>query len=112
MKYIRKYHNKVQWLEHRYVWTQAHGDIPKGMFIHHINGDGHDNRLSNLRMVTNTENLQMSDCMGKGYSIHKRIKARPYYTQRVVWGKVKYLGYFGTPCGAIMANRMAYVEHN
>ena len=27
------------WLEHRYVWTQVNGRIPKGMQIHHINNN-------------------------------------------------------------------------
>ncbi len=98
--------------EHRHIWQQANGVIPKGMVIHHINGNKSDNRLSNLRMVTNTQNLQMSDSMGKGYTISKRVKARPYYAQRSVWGVIKHLGNFGTICGAIMATRMAYVTHS
>ena len=60
-------------------------------------------------MLTNQQNLQKSDAMGKGYTVHKRVKARPYYAQRTVWGKIKHLGNFGTPCGAIMANRTAYL---
>lgn len=34
--------------EHRFVWEQAHGDIPKEYVIHHINGIKTDNRLENL----------------------------------------------------------------
>lgn len=40
-----------QWLEHRYVWTQANGPIPKGAIIHHVNGVRGDNRLENLELV-------------------------------------------------------------
>ena len=109
MDYVRKYYNKELWYEHRYVWTQANGKIPKGMVIHHINGDATDNRLENLTILTNQQNLQKPDAMGKGYTVHKRVKARPYYAQRIVWGKVKHLGNFGTPGGAIMASRMAYM---
>ena len=35
-------------LEHRYVWEQVHGVLPKGWIIHHINGVKDDNRLVNL----------------------------------------------------------------
>lgn len=41
--------------EHRLVWEQAHGPIPKGMVIHHKNGDGRDNRLSNLELCSRSE---------------------------------------------------------
>jgi hypothetical protein len=39
-------------LEHRLVWYEAHGPIPPGMVVHHINGIRHDNRLENLQLLT------------------------------------------------------------
>jgi len=40
---------KPHWqFEHRYIWSQSNGEIPKGWHIHHINGIKTDNRLENL----------------------------------------------------------------
>lgn len=35
-------------LEHRFLWEQVHGKLPKGYVIHHLNGIKDDNRLENL----------------------------------------------------------------
>ena len=42
---------------HRTIWAHYHGHWPTG-FIDHINGDRSDNRILNLRDVTNAVNLQ------------------------------------------------------
>jgi hypothetical protein len=40
--------NRGYVLEHIYIYEQAHGPIPKGWEVHHINGVKTDNRLENL----------------------------------------------------------------
>ena len=47
--------NGLKVSESRYIWEKYNGTIPKGMFIHHINGNGFDNRIENLQMVTRKE---------------------------------------------------------
>src|SRR5262245_26989287 len=38
--------------EHRIVWREAHGEIPKSYHVHHRNGDRTDNRLENLELMS------------------------------------------------------------
>ncbi len=44
-------------LMHRVIWIAAHGDIPDGMTIDHINSDKTDNRLCNLQLLTIEDNI-------------------------------------------------------
>jgi hypothetical protein len=46
-----------QHLAHRVVWALHYGSWPNGQ-VDHINGDRGDNRISNLRVVDNTENAR------------------------------------------------------
>ena len=41
---------------HRIIWERVHGPIPEGMQINHINGIKNDNRISNLELVTPSQN--------------------------------------------------------
>jgi hypothetical protein len=72
------------------------------MQVDHINGVRHDNRRSNLRIVTNQEN-QHNHRSAKGYGWHK--KNRRYQAYIKLNNKCVYLGNFKTEVEA----RDAYV---
>lgn len=46
-------------LEHRYIWEQANGPIPRGYIVHHINGNIQDNRLENLLCISRKEHYRI-----------------------------------------------------
>lgn len=58
---VKRYGRKVD--EHRAVWEDHFGPIPKGYEIHHRNAIKDDNRIENLQLLTTLE--------------HRRLHAKP-----------------------------------
>jgi len=55
--YRSTYINNNSFQVHRLIWELVNGPIPEGKVIDHINGNGLDNRLSNLRLCSQAENV-------------------------------------------------------
>ena len=53
------YRNRLGQQMHRRVWECERGPIPDGYEIHHIDGDGYNNDLSNLMCVTRSEHCRI-----------------------------------------------------
>lgn len=54
---VRKDGRQKQLRTHRFIWECCVGEIPKGMVINHIDGNKHNNKLSNLEVVTHKQNV-------------------------------------------------------
>jgi hypothetical protein len=95
---------------HRLAWWFVHGSFPEGQ-IDHINGDRSDNRIENLRCVSNQENARnqrkrvtnKSGCQGVCW--HKRFDK--WISQIRVDGRYVYLGLFSDLEKAIEARKAA-----
>jgi len=65
-------------LAHRLAWLYVHGELPKkGMVIDHIDRDGFNNRLSNLRVCTESQNRCNSKMHSNNTSGHRGVSWHP-----------------------------------
>ena len=54
--YPKVYIDKKYYTLSRVVWILMNGDIPEGMVIDHIDRDKNNNKIDNLRVVTQSDN--------------------------------------------------------
>jgi len=88
-----------QYLAHRLIWVYEYGEWVDR--IDHKDDDGTNNRLSNLRACTHSQNM-MNKKPGRGWEQHgKKFRARLYLN-----GQRLELGSFDTPREA----EAAYIE--
>lgn len=89
--------NNIKYQAHRVIWKLAYGEIPEYMMVDHINGSKADNRLENLRLVTNRENQYNRSCdIGRQYKGVYKIRNRWKAEITTAEGR-KYLGVHATP---------------
>lgn len=55
--YIQQWHKGRRRYQHRVVWENRHGPVPKGMYVHHVNGDRQDNRIENLECISPRDHM-------------------------------------------------------
>lgn len=66
--YIRVMLDGKGYLAHRIIWEMHNGQIPNGMQIDHINHIRNDNRIENLRLVSNQDNQKNTKRSGNNKS--------------------------------------------
>ncbi len=104
----------IQYRAHRLAWLYVHGKWPDNS-IDHIDGNGLNNRIENLRDVTSRENsmnrkTQLNNTSGvTGVRWHKG--AKKFEAHIKINGKFKYLGLFTTLEAAAAARAVANEKH-
>lgn len=97
---------------HHDVWVYFNGPIPDRMYIDHVNRNGLDNRLANLRLATASENRMNMDKFRtygnrKPYSRYKGVfleKSSGHWRAIIQCGGIRYnLGTFKTEIEAAKA---------
>ena len=107
-----------QWLQgHRVAWALHHGELPDpSLEIDHINGNPSDNRVSNLRLVSQSDNLRnknkYKNCK-HGYPgiLLEKNRDRCWRAQIGVNGGIKKLGAFRCKTAAIVARKQGEVKY-
>lgn len=70
-KYVGLTVNGIKTLMHRMVFLYHHGYVPK--YIDHIDGNGNNNRIENLREATHSQNISNGKCRTNNKSGVKNV---------------------------------------
>lgn len=100
---------------HRLAWLYVHSEWPN--VIDHINGDRSDNRIANLRNVTQTENMQNLKSAPRNsrsglLGAHRFGRSRRWTSRIRIGGKSVKLGLFDTAEEAHAAYMAAKAVHH
>lgn len=109
--YLRVWLGDEKYYAHRIIWILLNGAIPDGMEIDHIDGDGLNNKIENLRLVTAAENRKNAPISSKNKTGCTGVS---WDSNRKKWcsiigigGRVRHIGYFDDFHEAVVARRHA-----
>lgn len=112
--YLKLQIRKGTYAAHRIVWALHYGEWPSRT-IDHINGQRADNRISNLRLATVTENNRNTKKRADNTSGYKGVslnrKSGKFQAEIHVDGKTIYLGMYDTAEEAHRVYALKATEH-
>lgn len=85
-------------MAHRLAWLFVHGEMPNGM-IDHIDGDGANNRIANLRLATpqlNSENRRKAAADNRSGQLGVTPVGRKFKATIGSNGKTRHVGTYAT----------------
>lgn len=98
--YLQITYKRATFMLHRLAWLHHYGQMPT-LYIDHINGNTLDNRIANLREVTQAENMQnakMHSDNKSGYmGVYWHRGAKRWRAAIALNQKITFLGLFDTP---------------
>ncbi len=106
--------NSKTYRAHRLAWLHHQGEFPKNQ-IDHIDGNGLNNKINNLRDVTHGENmrnkrLQLNNTSGVKGVYWRKLKQK-WQADICISGKRNHLGYFKNKEDAAAARKEAELKH-
>lgn len=105
---------RILFYSHRLAWIYVYGSIKSEMQIDHIDGNGANNRISNLRVVdapTNGTNKSIpsnntSGCVGVSF----QSREQKWRARISKCGKEYTIGMFANKCDAVKARKQAEID--
>ena len=103
--------NKKRYLAHRLAYLYMTGNFPEND-TDHINHIKDDNRWTNLRPATHSQNMRNKSMKKSNKSGYKGVTyyRKKWFAQIRHNGKTLYLGYYNTPIEASLAYKKKAIE--